>query len=68
MDSLLKFRVPTSGTYYFSVESFAEASGPTNPGSYTLNVSIGPRATPAQLIEEDVEALLSADRHGTRPR
>ncbi|HEV2816696.1 MAG TPA: DVUA0089 family protein, partial [Allosphingosinicella sp.] len=57
-DSFLSFRAPTAGTYYFSIESFQDAQNPTF-GSYEINVSIGPPATPQQLIDEDVDALIS---------
>ncbi|HYI65014.1 MAG TPA: M10 family metallopeptidase C-terminal domain-containing protein [Allosphingosinicella sp.] len=54
-DSMLLYRVETSGTYYFSIESFEHDTS----GSYKLNVSVGPSATPAQLFSQDVDALLS---------
>ena len=59
MDSLIKMRAPTTGTYFFSIEPFVETSGTSSSGNYVLNVSIGPRASAAQLIEEDIQALLS---------
>lgn len=68
LDSLVSFRAPTSGTYYFSIESYAdlnddgEDDGPnigSSSGSYRLNVSVGPTATEAQILQEDVEALIS---------
>jgi Ca2+-binding RTX toxin-like protein len=67
-DSYLTYRVVTSGTYYFSVESFGDLNndgdddGPTvgeSNGAYSLNVSIGPPATPAQIFDEDIDALIS---------
>jgi Ca2+-binding RTX toxin-like protein len=58
-DSQIRFRAATSGTYYFSIESFSDDHGPTSSGSYQLQVSIGPPATPQQLIQEDVEAIQS---------
>jgi Ca2+-binding RTX toxin-like protein len=53
-DSMLIFRAETSGTYYFSIDSFGHDSS----GSYKLNVSVG-SVTPAQLLSQDVDALLS---------
>jgi Ca2+-binding RTX toxin-like protein len=63
-DSYLTFRAPTAGTYYFSVESYGDGieTGPgtgTSNGNYSLNVSIGPPATMAQIIDEDIDALIS---------
>jgi Ca2+-binding RTX toxin-like protein len=67
-DSFVRFRVATSGTYYFSIESFGDLNndgdddGPSvgeSSGSYSINVSIGPPATEAQIAREDVDALLS---------
>jgi Ca2+-binding RTX toxin-like protein len=57
-DSFFSFRAATSGTYYFSLESFQDAQNPTS-GTYEINVTVGPPATAAQLIEEDVDALIS---------
>jgi serralysin len=57
-DPLVRFRAPATGTYFFSVESFQGGTARTS-GSYELNVSVGPPATPAQLLEEDVLAMLS---------
>jgi Ca2+-binding RTX toxin-like protein len=54
-DSQIIFRAATSGTYYFSIESFEG----TSAGNYQLHVSIGPPATPQQLVDEDVDALIS---------
>ena len=68
LDSSLRFRAATGGTYYFSVESFGPAGwdpeddGPgqgTTSGTYSLHVSIGPPATAAQIAQENVEALIS---------
>ncbi len=63
-DSLVTFRAPESGTYYFSIESYGPGidDGPgsgTSSGTYKLNVSIGPVATEEQILQEDVEALIS---------
>jgi Ca2+-binding RTX toxin-like protein len=58
-DSQIIFRAATSGTYYFSIESFNDDNGPTSQGAYQINVSIGPPATQAQLIAEDIDALIS---------
>jgi Ca2+-binding RTX toxin-like protein len=60
-DSTFSFRAATSGTYYFSIESFQDATNPTF-GSYQINVSIGPVASPAQIIAEDVDALVSGSQ------
>jgi Ca2+-binding RTX toxin-like protein len=60
-DSQIIFRAATSGTYYFSIESFNDDDGPTSSGAYQLNVSIGPPATPQQLVQEDIQALISGD-------
>ena len=54
-DSQIFFRAATSGIYYFSIESFEQGSA----GNYQLHVSIGPPATPQQLVDEDVDALNS---------
>jgi Ca2+-binding RTX toxin-like protein len=64
-DSFYSLRAPTTGTFYFSVESWGEGvdNGPgsgTTTGSYDLNVSIGPVATAAQILEEDIEALIDS--------
>jgi serralysin len=70
-DSFISFRAPSAGTYYFSVESFGDLNndgdddGQTvgeSSGGYSLNVSIGPPATMAQLISEDIDALISGSR------
>ncbi len=57
-DSFIRFRAPTAGTYYFSIESFQDQPDPTE-GDYQLHVSVGPPATMAQIISEDVDALVS---------
>ncbi|MEA3015116.1 MAG: serralysin [Sphingomonadales bacterium] len=57
-DSFFSFRAATSGTYYFSLESFQDPNNPTS-GTYEINVTVGPPATAAQLIQEDVDALIS---------
>jgi Ca2+-binding RTX toxin-like protein len=57
-DSFFSFRAATSGTYYFSLEPFQDPQNPTS-GTYEINVTVGPPATAAQLIEEDVQALIS---------
>ena len=59
LDSLVRFRAPEGGTYYFSIRSYFDESGPSSSGGYTLNVSIGPPADKAQIDEENIEALLS---------
>jgi serralysin len=60
-DSFLRFRAPADGKYIFSIEAFAEETGPTTDGDYKINVSIGPPAGREELDEENVEALLSGD-------
>jgi Ca2+-binding RTX toxin-like protein len=60
-DSQIIFRAATSGTYYFSIGSFEDDAGPTSQGAYQINVSIGPVATAAQIMAEDVDALISGD-------
>ena len=54
-DSFFTFRAPSAGTYYFSVEAF----GALSLGGYDLHVSISPPATAAQLIQEDIDSLIS---------
>jgi Ca2+-binding RTX toxin-like protein len=70
-DSYLTYRVATTGTYYFSVESFGDLNndgdddGPDvgeSNGNYSLNVSIGPPASAAQILNEDVDALISGSQ------
>jgi Ca2+-binding RTX toxin-like protein len=57
-DSLIRTRVLESGYYYFAVSAFQDPERPTS-GSYELHVSVGPPATAAELLEEDVLALIS---------
>ena len=62
-DSVIRFRAPADGTYYFAIESFQDPENPTS-GSYELNVSIGPSISPAEVAKENanetnIEALLS---------
>lgn len=57
LDSGLRFRPTATGTYYFSVEAYDAGS----TGSYQLNVSVGPQASPAQITQEDVDAMLSGN-------
>ncbi len=57
-DSFVKFRAPSAGTYYFSIESFQDPENPTF-GGYDLHVSVGPPATEEELLLEDVAALIS---------
>jgi len=70
-DSYLTYRVSSAGTYYFSIESFGDLNndqdddGPNvgeSSGSYSLNVSIGPPATAAQIMDEDIDALISGSQ------
>jgi Ca2+-binding RTX toxin-like protein len=64
LDSLVRFRAPTSGTYTFSIQSFADTNGPTSSGSYVINVSIGPVATRAQIDEENIQSLITGAAWG----
>jgi len=57
-DSFIRLRVSNSGTYLFAVSSFQDPERPTS-GSYELNVSIGPPVSAAQILDEDVDALVS---------
>ena len=60
LDSLLRFRVPADGVYYFSIRSYEdEEAGPTSSGAYTLNVSLGPVGTKDEIDQENAQALLS---------
>jgi serralysin len=66
LDSFLSFRAPSTGTYYFSVESWGTGSdnGPgsgTTTGSYDLHVSVGPPVSDAQAVSEDVNALIGSN-------
>jgi len=59
-DSQIIFRAGTTGTYYFSIKSFEDDGDPTSTGGYLLHVSINNApATPAQILAEDIEALIS---------
>jgi Ca2+-binding RTX toxin-like protein len=58
-DSQIRFRAATGGTYYFSIESFSDDEGATSSGGYQLHVSVGPQATAQQLVQEDIDALVS---------
>ena len=64
-DSFVRFRATSAGTYYFSIESLQDPQNPTF-GSYELNVSVGPPATPAQILDEDIDALISGDEWATK--
>ena len=61
MDSVIKVRAPTTGTYTFQIASFQEESGSTSQGGYTLHVLVGPVATAAQINEENIQSLFSGD-------
>jgi Ca2+-binding RTX toxin-like protein len=65
MDPFIRLRAPSDGVYVFSVRSFAEQSGSTTSGKYTLNVSVGPQATRAQIDGENIEAMLSGSSWST---
>ncbi len=60
-DSLFSFRAPSAGTYFFSIEGFESRSS----GFYQLHVSVGPPATLAEIISEDIDALISGLSWGT---
>jgi Ca2+-binding RTX toxin-like protein len=57
VDSYIRVRAPSTGTYTFVIESFVDDTGPTS-GSYRLNVNLGPAATRAQIDEENIQALM----------
>ena len=63
-DSFIKFRAPSAGTYYFSIEAFDDSNNPTS-GGYDLHVSVGPPATEEELLLEDVDALISGAEWST---
>jgi Ca2+-binding RTX toxin-like protein len=65
MDSFIRVRAPTTGTYTFSIASFREEDGRTSTGSYTLHVLVGPTATPAQIDEENIQSMLSGSTWST---
>ncbi len=59
-DSQIIFRAGVTGEYWFSIKSFVGDQGPTTSGSYELHVSINSvPATAAQIMAEDVQALIS---------
>lgn len=64
-DSQINFRAPSGGTYTFSVASFVADDGTATSGAYTLNVSIGPPASAAQIHEENIQALVSGSSWST---
>jgi Ca2+-binding RTX toxin-like protein len=57
-DSQIRIRVASSGTYYFSIESFEG----TSHGDYQIHVSVDRGASLAQIIAEDVDALAGGAR------
>ena len=62
-DSVIRFRAPADGVYYFAIESFQDPENPTL-GSYELNVSIGPALSPEDVAkwnknETNIGALLT---------
>jgi Ca2+-binding RTX toxin-like protein len=65
MDSLIRVRAPTTGTYTFSIASFVEENGSTSQGAYTLHVVVAPPATEAQIEEENIQALLAGSAWDT---
>jgi serralysin len=65
MDSVIRVRAPTTGTYTFQIASFKEENGTTSQGGYTLHVLVGPAATAAQINEENIQALLSGSSWDT---
>ena len=60
-DSFISFRAASGEHLFFSIGSFEQGTS----GSYKINVSIGPPATQAQIIEEDIQAMLSGDQWST---
>ncbi|MGZ8359753.1 MAG: M10 family metallopeptidase C-terminal domain-containing protein [Allosphingosinicella sp.] len=60
-DSFIRFRALTTGQHHIWIESYQDPSRPTS-GDYQIQVSIGPPATPEQLLAEDADALLSGRR------
>ncbi len=65
MDSLVRFRAPTSGTYTFQIRSYEDAGTATSSGAYTINLSIGPQASQAVIDQENIDALISGSRWNT---
>ncbi|HEV2864940.1 MAG TPA: M10 family metallopeptidase C-terminal domain-containing protein, partial [Allosphingosinicella sp.] len=64
-DSFVRFRAPQDGTYTFSIQAFSNVDQAATTGEYTLNVSIGPPASRAEIDAENVQALLSGEQWGT---
>lgn len=63
LDSGISFRAPAAGTYTFSVEAWLDPqTGQRSTGGYSLNVSVGPPGTAAEIQEEDIQALISGAR------
>ncbi|HEY0326740.1 MAG TPA: M10 family metallopeptidase C-terminal domain-containing protein, partial [Allosphingosinicella sp.] len=62
LDSLIRFRATTSGTYTFSIESYTDTSGPSSSGSYVINLSVGPPAPQSVIDQENIDALISGSR------
>ena len=65
MDSLVRFRAPTSGTYTFQIRSYEDDGTPTSSGAYRINVSVGPQASQAVIDQENIDALISGSRWNT---
>lgn len=61
LDSLLIFRAPYSGTFRFQIEAFDGLS----TGSYKIHVSVGPPISEAELLQEDIDALISGSQWDT---
>ena len=60
-DSLIAFRAVATGTYTFSIGAFqADNPAETGIGGYDLNLSVAPPASLAQILSEDVDALISS--------
>ena len=57
LDSFISFRAPSSGTYTFSIEPYPDSDGASS-GAYTLNVSVAPTATRAQIDEENIQSMI----------
>jgi serralysin len=58
LDSFVQFRAPSSGIYSFSIGAFDASSS----GSYLINVSVGRRASAAEIQQEDIAALIEGVR------
>ncbi len=62
VDSLVRFRAPTSGTYTFQIRSYEDNGSPTSSGAYTINLSVGASAPQSVIDQENIDALISGFR------